>query len=141
MRANPEGRLTKLLLVCFFALVIGYAYFEGRGALYGPSISVEELPAATAERLVTIRGSAQRISSLSMNGSAVPVTEAGDFSERYVLAPGYNRIVLEAGDRYGKSTVREIEIVLLQDAADASPRPAASSPPSASSTLEVAPQE
>ena len=39
------------------------------------------------------------------------VTEEGAFEEPYVLAPGYNRIVLDAKDKYGRSRSRAIEIV------------------------------
>ena len=60
---------------------------------------------------ITIEGTARRIATLSMNGETIPVTENGAFSEPYLLAPGYNRIVLTASDRYNKSTERVIEIV------------------------------
>lgn len=106
-----DSRLTRIVLVTFFLIVAGYAYFEGRGLLYGPIIEIEGRVMEVSDPFITIEGKARRIASLSMNGKTIPVTEDGAFSEAYVLTPGYNRIVLEARDRYGKSTERMIEII------------------------------
>lgn len=106
-----DSRLTKIVLIAFFVLLAAYAYYEGRGFLRGPTIEIENRAMEVSEPLITIEGSAKRIASLSMNGKALPVTEDGAFAEDYLLSPGYNRIVLEARDRYGKATERIIEIV------------------------------
>jgi len=106
-----ESRFTRIVLIIFFLFVLGYAYFEGRGLLYGPAISVENRVLEVDEPFITIEGTAHRIATLAMNGKAIPVTEDGAFSEPYLLAPGYNRIVLTASDRYNKATERVIEVV------------------------------
>ncbi len=121
-----ESRFTRIVLIVFFLLVLGYAYFEGRGVLFGPTISVENRVMEVNEPFITIEGEAHRVVSLRMNGQTIPVTEEGAFSEPYLLAPGYNRITLTASDRYNKSTERIIEIVYT---------PASTTPPA------VAPQE
>jgi len=126
-----DSRFTRIILIGFFIVVLGYAYFEGRGLLAGPTITVSGRVMEVSEPFITIEGQAQRITSLSMNGKAIPVTEDGAFSEPYVLAPGYNRIVLDASDRYGKTTERVIEIVYV---ASSSPQTATTTPASASST-------
>ena len=77
----------------------------------GAFISEENRVLEVDEPFITIEGTAHRIATLSMNGETIPVTEDGAFSEPYLLAPGYNRIVLTASDRYNKSTERIIEIV------------------------------
>ncbi|QQG37947.1 MAG: hypothetical protein HYS26_00085 [Candidatus Kaiserbacteria bacterium] len=129
-----DSRLTRITLIAFFLLVVGYAYFEGRGLLYGPTIEIEGRAMQVEDPFITIEGRAQRVLSLTMNGRAVPLTEAGDFSEPFVLAPGYNRILLEAKDRYGKSTERQIEIVYTGSLATSS-----HSSDTASSTESIAP--
>jgi|SRR3989344_579800 len=106
-----DSRLTRIVLIAFFILVAGYAYFEGRGLLYGPQIAIESPVMEVSDPMVSIEGRAERISMLSMNGKTIPVTEDGNFSEPYVLTPGYNRIVLRARDRYGNETERVIEVV------------------------------
>ena len=126
-----DSRFTRIVLIGFFLIVAGYAYFEGRGLLSGPSIEISGRAMEVSEPFITLEGHAERITSLSMNGKDIVVTEEGAFSEPYVLAPGYNRIVLEARDRYGKTTERTIEIVYRATSPSAN----------ASSTPAVAPQE
>ena len=106
-----DSRILKIGLVVFFLLVIGYGYFEARGILMGPSITVTPRVLETTSAYIKIQGTAKRISSLTMNGKAVDVTEDGSFSESYVLVPGYNRIALDAKDKYGKRAERIIEVI------------------------------
>ena len=106
-----DSRLTYIALGVFFLIVIGYAYFEARGLLFGPSITVSSSVTEVREPFIMIRGQADRISSLSMNGKTIPVTEDGAFEEPYLLSAGYNRIVLDAVDKYGRSRRQAIEIV------------------------------
>lgn len=143
-----DSRLTYIALGIFFLIVIGYAYYEARGLLFGPSITVSSDMQEVHEPFVTIKGQAERIASLSMNGKNIPVTENGAFEEPYLLSPGYNRIVLDASDKYGRTRRQAIEIVYTPStssgqAPDTTPEPviAATSTPSASSTPEVAPQQ
>ena len=125
-----DSRFTRVILIGFFLIVAGYAYFEGRGLLRGPSIEISGRVMEVSEPFITIEGRAERITSISMKGKDIAVTEEGAFSEPYVLAPGYNRIVLEARDRYGKTTERTIEIVYTASS---------TSPQVATSTEGVAP--
>src|SRR3989344_1447618 len=106
-----DSRLTYIALGVFFLIVLGYAYFEARGLLFGPKITVASQVTEVHDPLVTIKGKADRISSLSMNGKSIAVTEDGAFEEPYLLAPGYNRVVLDAQDKYGRSRSRAIEII------------------------------
>ena len=106
-----DSRLTRIILLAFFAVILGYAYYEGRALLSGPTIEVSPRVMEVSDPFITISGKAERIASLSLNGAPIPVTEEGVFEERYALSPGYNRIVLDARDKYGKTTERVIEII------------------------------
>lgn len=107
-----DSRLTKIALVIFFLMVIGYAYFEARGLLYGPRINIaSQTMTVTKDPYVLIEGRVDHIASLAVDGQSVPVTESGAFSEPYVLAPGVNRIIFDAKDKYGNGTRKVIEIV------------------------------
>ena len=106
-----DSRLTYIALGIFFLIVLGYAYYEARGLLFGPSITVSSSVTEVREPFIMIRGQADRISSLSMNGKTIPVTEDGAFEEPYLLSAGYNRIVLDASDKYGRTRRQAIEIV------------------------------
>ncbi|MDB5237930.1 MAG: hypothetical protein JWM46_200 [Candidatus Kaiserbacteria bacterium] len=126
-----DSRITRVAIGIFFLVVVGYAYFELRGILFGPSVTVAGTASSTNDPSVSIAGSAQRISSLSLNGKAVTVTQTGAFDEPYLLAPGLNRIVLEAKDKYGRDTKQIISIVYI-------PAPAASSKPGTMSATSTA---
>lgn len=106
-----DSRITRIVLCAFFLLVIIYAYYEARGLLYGPSINIPSEITVSKDPFVTISGTAERIAELSMDGKPVPVTESGVFEEPYLLATGYNRIVLQARDKYGRTRERIIEII------------------------------
>ncbi len=106
-----DSRVIRFVLIAFFLIALAYAFFEGRALLRGPSIEVSPRVMEVTESFITISGTAERITSLSMNGKEIAVTETGAFEEGYALAPGYNRITLRAEDRYGKTTERVVEIV------------------------------
>ncbi len=125
-----DSRLTYIALGIFFLIIVGYAYFEARGMLYGPRITVTSQVTEVHEPFVTIKGRADRISALTMNGGTVPVTEDGVFEEPYLLAEGYNRIVLDASDKYGRSKRQVIEIVYTP-----SPSKTSEGEPSASTSV------
>src|SRR3989344_627141 len=106
-----DSRLIRLGLLVFFLMILGYAYYEGRALLNGPTIEISPRVMEVSGPLISIEGVALRIASLSLNGTPIPVTEDGVFKEEYVLTPGYNRIILNAHDKYGKTAERVVEIV------------------------------
>ena len=128
-----DSRITYIALGVFFLIVIGYAYFEARGILFGPSITVTSQVTEVHDPFITIKGQADRISSLTMNGKTIAVTENGAFEQPYLLAPGYNRIVLDARDKYGRSRSQAIEIIYTPDSTS-SPQAAATRSPQAAAT-------
>lgn len=139
MRLPRDGKITKILLALFFFLVLGYAYFEAQGFLFGPSISVTETPTEVHDPFFTVQGTAVRISSLSMNGAEISVTEDGGFSEPYLLADGLNRIVLDAKDKYGRSSRAVVQVVYIPPETPVpAPQTATSTPLSASTSPAVA---
>ena len=77
-----DSRPTYIALGIFFLVIIGYAYFEARGLLYGPTIHVSSNIMEVREPFIAIKGQADRIASLSMNGKSVSVTESGAFEEQ-----------------------------------------------------------
>ncbi len=107
-----DSRLTRIALLVFFLVVVAYAYYEARGLLFGPTINISsEAMTETQSAYILIQGQANRIASLSVDGNPIQVTEAGAFKEPYVLAPGVNRIVFDAKDKYGNAVQKVIEIV------------------------------
>lgn len=135
-----DSRLTQIVLGLFFVVLLGYAYFEAQGLLFGPSISIPAAPTQVYEPYVVLSGHADRISSLLMNGKSVEVTENGSFSEPYLLSPGYNRIVFDAKDKYGRTRSRTLQIVYVAPEAlqnEATSSLPTSTPPTSTSTMST----
>ncbi len=117
-----EHRLAKIGLIIFFLLLIGYAYYEARAMLYGPQIQVPSETIMVSEPHTQIRGQASYISELRLNGGTVHVTEDGKFAEELLLAPGENRLIFDAKDKFGRET-QEVVTVYYKPTNDPSPPP------------------
>lgn len=129
-----DSKLTKIVLILFFVLMFGYGYFEARGFLLGPSIHIDTAVTTVSEPFIRIKGQAQRISSLSMNGRSIPVTEDGSFDQPYLLSNGLNRIVFDAKDTYGRANRAVVQIV-YQPLPEGDAQHASSTSPIATSTV------
>jgi hypothetical protein len=105
-----DSYITRVVLGIFFLIVIAYAYFEARGLLFGPTISISSQSTLVQSPYVLIQGQTTHIDSLTVDGQPISVTVTGGFQEPYVLAPGINRIVFDAKDAYGNKTEKVIEI-------------------------------
>ena len=129
-----DSRLTRYALIIFFILLIGYGYFEARGLLSGPRIAVPSGTTEVQDRFVLIKGRAERIAELRMNGKPIAVTEEGMFEEPYLLAPGLNRIVLDAIDKYGRTRQEVVQIVFTGELEAQNPPESPSSNASSTAT-------
>lgn len=118
-----NNRITAIAIIVFFLAVIGYAYFEARNILYGPRIAIAtpEETLSVTDQLVHIKGRAENISELTVNGNPVSVTEDGAFDEALLLAVGYNKIVLTARDKFGRSTSKTLQILYSDTASSSTP--------------------
>lgn len=123
-----DSKLTQIALGIFFLIVLGYAYYEGRGLIYGPEINVSNNVLEVHTPFVIISGTTTHIASLSANGKEIPVTKDGAFADPYLLAPGDNRIILEAKDKYGRTKEKVVEIVFT-DTGTTTPTTATSTKP------------
>lgn len=137
MRPSRDSRFIRLLLTFFFLLAGGYALYEAQGLLYGPAIILEYAATSSESAFTSIKGRAERISELRLNGNTISVTEDGRFDEPYLLADGSNRILLEARDARGRTTSATLDIVYrapegseMANASHATSSPATSTPSS-----------
>ncbi len=141
-----DSAISRIVLAIFFLILIGYGYYELRGILFGPKITVTSDIQEVHEPFITIQGRADHIASLRMNGKAVSVTENGAFEEPYLLSPGLNRIILDAEDTYGKRSQRVVLVVYTPEegsepaAVQTTSTTAASSTPLEATSTPLAPQ-
>jgi len=104
-QVSIEQLLKKAFYAVLVVLFIGYAYFQARNLIQGPTIALTEEPRVeTSERTVPISGIAKNITALRLNGLQIHTDEAGLFTHSLLLENGYTIMTLEAEDRYGRMT-------------------------------------
>lgn len=108
-----DSKLVRIILVLFFILLFGYALYEAQGLLFGPMIDVPAEAVTVADPYTVIKGRAERITELRLNGKTISVTENGEFEESYLLAEGSNRLILEARDQRGRRAQKVLDIVYV----------------------------
>ncbi|MDE2038314.1 MAG: hypothetical protein KGI69_03810 [Patescibacteria group bacterium] len=94
------------------AVVVGYAIWRSVAYLQGPEIDVlQPVDGATApSTTVEVIGRAQRVSSISLNGSPISIDQSGGFRQTIVVFPGADFISLSATDQFGRSVSKTIEV-------------------------------
>ena len=111
MLPYQSTRIATVVIVLFFIAVLGYALFAGRKLLQGPAILVDSGQVVrSTQQVVAIKGTAERIVELRIDGRPVPVTEQGAFDDEVSLAPGLNRIELTASDKTGRTATKVLQV-------------------------------
>ena len=108
-----DSRFVRILLILFFTLLISYAVYEAQGLLFGPIIDVPDQAITVSDPYTVIRGRAQHITELRLNGKTISVTENGEFEEPYLLAEGSNHLILDARDARGRTARKTIDIIYV----------------------------
>lgn len=100
------------IIVLIFLAIIGYGLFQARNLLRGPEISISSPINGTSytSAIVMVAGMATNITHISLDDRPIFVDKLGNFSEKLLLAPGYNIIKLEAQDKFGRSKERLLEL-------------------------------
>jgi len=102
-------------LIAFIALIIiGYSYLKLKDYISGPDITLVWPPngASLATPLVTIKGKAERITQIYLNGRKIFTDEKGNFSEPVLMAKGYNVFEVKAEDKFGRKAIEKLEVVV-----------------------------
>lgn len=110
---NTKKTLQKGLFLGFLLLIASYTYLKTENMIEGPQIDLAAPTdgMTTNSSLVKISGIASNISYIHLNDRKIYTNENGSFDEELLLYPGYNLITIDAEDRYGRKTVKTVEIV------------------------------
>ena len=116
MQPTRTTTLRLLRIACaalLIAVIIGYAIWRSLDYARGPVIEITEPTNGSSVNSLTttIKGRADRVNNLILNGNPIVVDEKGAFSETIAVFPGLNKITLAAHDQFGRSTAKELEIV------------------------------
>src|ERR1044072_9299148 len=89
-----------LALVGIAAMIIAYAIWRSLNYARGPIITIFEPSndSAILSSPALIRGQAERVNRLSLNGQAISVDQGGRFRETVIVFPGLNKLTLAAED-------------------------------------------
>lgn len=104
--------MRRIILVVVILLVLGYGLFEGRKLIEGPQISITSPQdgQAVGGPLISVKGNAQNVAFLSVNGKQAYADADGNFVERFSLPVGYTVIAVNATDRFGRKTAEVLHL-------------------------------
>lgn len=110
---SPSNAIKKILAVAVLIFIMLYALFEARGLILGPILGVNDSfnGESVTDSVVHIEGSTRSVSEIKINGRTIALHENGHFSNAVVLKEGYNEIVLEAKDRFGREINKTLQIM------------------------------
>lgn len=113
MKKQPKLIIVVIFGVLLLAGLVFYGYRQSKDLMRGPEIQVYEPINGTEveDPMVEIKGMASRVAFINLNGRQIFVNESGEFSEKLLLAPGYNIIKLSGKDKFGKTTNKLIEVI------------------------------
>jgi hypothetical protein len=110
---NCQLLIKPIILILVVVSITGYSLLKIKNFVVGPEITLyspqDGLSAKTD--LVLIKGKAERISQIFINGRKVFTDEAGNFNEPYLLASGYNLLEIMANDQFGRQVVKKVQLV------------------------------
>jgi len=101
------------MAIALVLLVGTYGLFEAQTLIRGPILTVTaptpgELVANT---FLTITGVAKNSTRVLVNGRPVTQDFSGAFSQKLITTNGYGVVLVEAQNRFGRTTTRRIEYV------------------------------
>lgn len=116
MQTTSKKILSIFSVLLLAGTVFGYGYYRTQDFLQGPVVEITA-PAngqMLASALIDVAGNSKNISFLNLNGRKIFTDEAGNWHEKLLASPGYNRIEVVAKDRFGRDAVKTIEVVLRE---------------------------
>ena len=117
MRDKLKGNVKTALFGIVCLLIFGYTLYEARFLIEGPELTIfsPKNHAVVENSLLEIRGQVKNISGLTINGRPIMITPDRLFSDKLLLAYGYNTIELKVINRFGQENRKIIEIVLASN--------------------------
>lgn len=105
-----------IVKITTFSIVLfglgGYGFYEARNMLEGPKVLITSPATGTnvTDPLITLAGVAHNISYISLNDRPIFVDQAGNFTEKLLLSPGYTIMKMHAQDKFGRETQQLLEL-------------------------------
>lgn len=123
-RNSPTKKeLRRWALVAFFILALGYGIWQARDLLFGIRLSVSGIQdgSSVSENTLTLSGLAHHAVFAEVNGNIVSVAQNGSWQKTIALLPGLNTVRVRAGDKFGKTVLKEFTIFYKAPAPEQQP--------------------
>lgn len=93
--------------------VIMYSYYQAQKIMQGPQITLAspEDGVTVSQALTKIKGQAININRLTLDSRDIMLDEKGNFEEKLLLSYGYNIMMIEGWDKFGRKTSKKLEMV------------------------------
>jgi hypothetical protein len=116
MQTNAKKILSIFSVLLLAGIVLGYGYYRTRDFLNGPVVEITspQNGQMLSFALIDVRGISKNIAFLNLNGRKIFTDEAGNWHEKLLASPGYNRIEVSAKDRFGRDVTKTLEVVLKE---------------------------
>ena len=113
MTDNPKKLIRYGLTGVFFLFIVGFAFFNSRGLVFGVEIkNVNIVDGATlTENILRVTGNAKNAIKLTLNGREISIDQTGNFNETLVLLSGYNIINIEAVDKFKHTDEKNYQLI------------------------------
>jgi hypothetical protein len=102
---SEEHTLKTAGLIILGVLLVSYACFQARNLIEGPTIVLDNIPyTPSSVETIAIKGTAENVVVLRLNGREIHTDESGNFKEELTLTHGLSIVSIEAEDRFGRKT-------------------------------------
>ena len=113
-----SSKVKTILRLAVIAILISsfsiYGLSRSKNILSGPELKIDSPSSGDSANnpMVEIKGRAQNVAAVFLNGNQIFTDENGSFKEKLLLAQGYNIIVVNAKDKFGREAkqIREVFI-------------------------------
>ncbi len=114
MNSKPLFYIRLSVLIIISGILIFYFFYQARFFILGPRIVVEfpQNGDVLKESLIEVKGKAQNVSLLLLNGKSILVDTSGNFKGSLILAEGYNIIELLAKDKFDREVHKKLKVIL-----------------------------
>ncbi|MFA5023049.1 MAG: hypothetical protein WC385_03445 [Candidatus Paceibacterota bacterium] len=114
-RKDYRCLIKPFLVILVVVLIVGYSGLKLKDLLIGPQIIISSPSdgSTISKNMVNVKGKAERISQLYLNGKKIFTDEAGNFNEPYLLASGYNLLEIIAHDQFGRQITKKLQLTTI----------------------------
>ena len=103
------------IVVGLVILIIGYLFFQFRGALFPPALQISSPKEnAVVQQAVVVTGKTDSDATVLINNDIVTVDDSGHFSKTYSAFPGKTQITVIAKNRLGKEAIIKRDITVKE---------------------------